>query len=451
MQTIQSITIPLADISPNKGQIPGVPKNPRIIRDNKFRLLKKSIEEDPEMLGLREILVYKYGGKYIIIGGNMRFQALKDLGHNSAIVKIIPQEWSTEKLKAIVIKDNSGFGEWDWDALANQWEAEALQNWGIDVPDFGEVKDTEEAEEDYYNPDKEPEVPAKSKPGDIYVLGRHRLICGDCTDPKLLDFLCGGNLVDLYLTDPPYNVDYSGKNKALNKSGKGNSVQKDIANDQMTDEQFTAFLSNAFSNASAHLKPGGVAYIWHAETKRAFFQSAFEDAGLQWAQTLVWKKNVFVLGRQDYQWIHESCLYGWKPGAAHYFIDMRNQVTITKNDKGEPDFDRLTKAEAIDLLKAIHQLPTTVIDCPKPLKSELHPTMKPVKLMGILIRNSSRPGDIILDTFAGSGSTLIACEQLGRKCYSVELDPHYIDTIINRWQEYTQQEASYLGNINDNK
>lgn len=448
---VQSQEMPLKDITPNKGQIPGVPKSPRVIRDQKFRLLKKSIEEDPEMLGLREILLFPYQGKNIIIGGNMRYQALKDLGYTSAIVKILPADFTPEKLRAIVIKDNSGFGEWDWDALADEWEAAQLIDWGLDVPDLGNVKADEEAEEDDYNPSDDLEKPAKSREGDIYALGRHRLICGDSTDPQIIDILCGSTVVDLYLTDPPYNVDYASKNKALNAAEKGNRIQKEIANDRMADGQFREFLNKALNAADRHLKPGGVFYIWHAGTEGFNFISAVRDAGWEFKQVLIWNKNNMVLGRQDYQWKHEPCLYGWKPGAGHYFIDSRSQLTVYQNEAGEFDPDKMTKAELVDLVKKIGQLPTDLIDEDKPLRSADHPTMKPLKLMGRCVKNSTRPGEVVLDSFGGSGSTLMACEQLGRVCFTVELDPHYVDVIIKRWEEYTQEEAQYIGNINDNK
>lgn len=448
---VQSQEIPLKDITPNKGQIPGVPKNPRLIRDDKFRLLKKSIQEDPEMLGLREILLYPYQGKNIIIGGNMRYQALKDLGYTTAIVKFLPASFTPEKLRAIVIKDNSGFGEWNWDDLANEWAAAELVDWGVDVPELDKIKTDEEAEEDDYNPSDDIEKPAKSREGDIYALGRHRLICGDSTDPQIIDILCGSTVVDLILTDPPYNVDYSSKNEALNAADKGNRVQKDIANDKMADGQFREFLTKALNAADRHLKPGGVFYIWHAGTEGYNFISAVRDTGWEFKQVLIWNKNNMVLGRQDYQWKHEPCLYGWKPGAGHYFIDSRSQLTVYQNDEGKIDYDRLTKAEAIELLKKIGQLPTDLIDEDKPLRSADHPTMKPLKLMGRCIKNSTRPGEVVLDSFGGSGSTLMAAEQLGRVCFTVELDPHYIDVIIKRWEEYTQDKAQYLGNINDNQ
>ncbi len=441
---VQSQVLPLSDITPNKGQIPGVPKNPRLIHDDKFKLLKRSIEEDPEMLGLREILLYPYKGKYIIVGGNMRYRALKELGYTEAIVKILPQTFTPEKLRAIVIKDNSGFGEWDWNELGNVWDATDLANWGVDVPELDKVEVEEEAEEDDFNVEEHLPKKAKAKFGDIYALGKHRLICGDSTDAETVSLLVGDSKVDLLLTDPPYNVDYSSKNEALNAADKGNRIQKDIANDKMGDAQFQEFLTAAFTNANHHLKQGGAFYIWHAGTEGLNFKTAIKRVGWDLKQILIWVKNNIVLGRQDYQWRHEPCCYGFKPGAGHYFIDNRSQQTVTED--GMPDFDRMTKEEMKKMLQDIFALPSTVIHEDKPLRSGDHPTMKPLKLMGRLIRNSTRPGEVVLDLFGGSGSTLMAAEQLGRVCYMVELDPCYIDVIIKRWEEYTGEKAQYLGN-----
>ncbi len=408
------------------------------------------------MLGLREILLFPFEGKHIIIGGNMRFQALKDLGYKTAIVKILPADMTAEKLKAIVIKDNSGFGEWDWDALANEWEAAQLVDWAVDVPELNKIKAEDEAEEDDYNPSDQLEKAARAKEGDIYALGRHRLICGDSTDPRVIDILCGSTVVDCIVTDPPYNVDYSSKNEMLNEweknhpgKKKANRVQKDIANDKMGDQAFRDFLTKALAAADAHLKPGGVFYIWHAGTEGYNFISAVKDTGWEFKQVLIWNKNNMVLGRQDYQWKHEPCLYGWKPGAGHYFCDSRSQLTVYQNEDGQVDYNSMTKAQLVEILTKIGQLPTDVIDEDKPLRSADHPTMKPLKLMGRCVKNSTSPGEVVLDSFGGSGSTLMACEQLGRVCFTVELDPHYIDVIIKRWEEYTQEEAQYLGNIND--
>ena len=233
----------------------------------------------------------------------------------------------------------------------------------------------------------------------------------------------GGVVADLCVTDPPYNVDY--------ESADG----KSIANDNMGDDAFIQFLTDSFVNISEVLKDGGAFYIWHADSNRADFLAGCDAVGWQIRQALVWVKNALVLGRQDYQWRHEPCLYGWKDGR-HYFIDDRSESTVI-DDK--IDVKKLKKDEAIALLKQLleEKRETTVIYEDKPVSSNIHPTSKPIKLMARLARNSSRRGGIILDLFAGSGSTLIACEQLGRRSYNMELDPKYVDAIIDRYQEFT--------------
>lgn len=246
----------------------------------------------------------------------------------------------------------------------------------------------------------------------------------------------------MYLTDPPYNVDYSGKNEALNAVDKGNRIQKDIENDSLSDEAFRAFLTDCFAAVDRTLRPGGAFYIWHAGIEGYNFCRAVNAVGWMLKQILIWNKNTFVLGRQDYKWKHEPCLYGWKPGAAHYFVDIHNYTTVFEDSKSV-DIDRMKKQELKELCARLLQtnIPTTVIDERKPSVNAEHPTMKPVRLMGRLISNSSRPGEIVLDTFGGSGTTLIACEQLGRKCRMVELDPHYCDVIIARWEKLTGKKA----------
>ena len=235
----------------------------------------------------------------------------------------------------------------------------------------------------------------------------------------------------MLLTDPPYNVDYEGKTKDKLK----------IENDKKDDASFFEFLSDAFENAAEALKPGGVWYIFHADSEGENFRHAARENLGKVRQCLVWNKNSIVMGRQDYQWKHEPCLYGWKDGAVHYFIDDRTQATVYE-DKGI-DFKKLKKDEAIKLLQEIFsdKQSTTVINEDKPQRNEEHPTMKPIKLIARLIRNSTRPGESVLDPFGGSGSTLIACEQLGRVCYTIELDPRYCDVIIDRWEKLTGQKA----------
>lgn len=445
---VQSVVVKLSDIVPNKGQIPGVPKNPRMMKDDvKFRKLKASIQDNPEMLALREVLIYPYNGLNVIIGGNMRYRALKELGYTEAIAKVIPPETTPEQLRAIVIKDNVAFGDWDYNDLANEWEIGDLDHWGVELPDIDTSAAEEEAEEDDFNVAENLPSKPKAKYGDVYRLGNHRLICGDSTKPEVLDILIGEGKVDLFLTDPPYNVDYSSKNEALNAADKGNRVQKDIANDKMGDEAFLAFLTAAFDNANRFLKKGGAFYIWHAGTEGLNFKLAVKAVGWELKQILIWVKNNMVLGRQDYQWKHEPCLYGWKPGASHFFVNRRDLLTVTEDEA--PDIDAMTKDELKTLLRSLlgEATPTTAIHEDKPLRSADHPTMKPIKLMGRAIKNSTRPGEVVLDLFGGSGSTLMAAEQLARSCYTVELDPAYIDVIIKRWEEYTGDKAELLGNF----
>lgn len=266
--------------------------------------------------------------------------------------------------------------------------------------DFDLSGETGEAKDDDF--DTTPPEVATTKPGQLFKLGRHRLICGDSTDPEVLQRLMGGQLADMWLTDPPYNVDYTGKTKEALK----------IENDKKGDEEFRAFLDEAFVAASSVLKPGAAAYIWHADSEGYNFRGALKDAGFTVRQCLIWVKDVMVMGRQDYQWRHEPCLYTWKDGAGHPWYSDRKQTTIL-------NFDR-------------------------PKRSELHPTMKPIPLFDYLIKNSSKGGDIILDDFGGSGTTIMACEQDGRCGYTVELDPKYCDVIINRWEEFTGEKAELI-------
>lgn len=438
----------LSELTPNKGQIPGVPKNPRSIKDDKYRQLKKSLEADPDFMGVREIVVFPYNGKHVIVGGTMRYRALKELGYADSVVKVLSPDTPPDKIRRFILKDNSAFGEYDWEALANEWDVSEIVDCGIDVPELDKVKTEEEAEEDDYDVAGNLPAQPKARYGDVYRLGNHRLICGDSTRPEVLDILIGDGKVDLLLTDPPYNVDYSSKNEALNAADKGNRVQKDIANDKMADGAFLDFLTAAFESANRYLKKGGAFYIWHAGTEGLNFKLAVKAVGWELKQILIWAKNNMVLGRQDYQWKHEPCLYGWKPGASHFFVNRRDLLTLTEDEA--PDIDSMTKDELKALLRNLlneDKTPTTVIHEDKPLRSADHPTMKPIKLMGRAIKNSTRPGEVVLDLFGGSGSTLMAAEQLARSCYTVELDPAYIDVIIKRWEEYTGDTAELLGNF----
>lgn len=257
-------------------------------------------------------------------------------------------------------------------------------------------------------------------------------MCGDSTKKKDVQKLMNGQKVDMFLTDPPYNVDYQGGTKDALK----------IMNDSMEDTAFREFLTDAFKNANLVMKEGAAYYIWHADSEGLNFRCAIRNAGWQLKQTLIWVKNSLVLGRQDYQWKHEPCLYGWKDGT-HYFTDDRTNSTVYED---KIDIKKLKKHEMEALLKELleDKVPTTVIHEDKPVVNDVHPTMKPVKLMAKVIRNSSKEGQIILDLFGGSGSTLIACQQTGRQCYTMELDPHYCDVIVQRWEDFTGEKAELL-------
>ena len=305
-------------------------------------------------------------------------------------------------------------------------------DWGLGDLDDGEPE--VDADEDDYSDEDAAKAPTRCNPGDVWILGRHRLMCGDSTKEADVAKLMGGEQAHLLLTDPPYNVDYQGGTKDKMK----------IANDNMDDVAFIGFITAAFNCATKSMRPGAAFYIWHADSKGWEFRSALKEAGLTLRETLIWVKNAIVLGRQDYQWRHEPCLYGWKEGAAHYFIDDRCQSTVIE-DAGV-DYRKLKKDE---LLKLVLQLtdvsiPNTVIYEDKPTKNDIHPTMKPVKLMARLIKNSTRQEELVLDLFGGSGSTLIACEQINRQCFTMEYDPKYCDAILDRWEKLTGETAERL-------
>lgn len=375
---------------------------------------------------------------YEIIAGHTRLKAAKQLGLKEVPI-IIADDLTEEQVKAFRLADNkaSEIAEWDFDLLNNE-----LSNiLDIDMSNFGFDVFEEEEEQEIVEDDFEIELPKepKAKLGDIYQLGNHRLMCGDSTKEEDVDKLINGAVIDLVVTDPPYNVDYGSKAEAINKYGYEFS-DRHIKNDCMPEYQFVEFLDKAFYNMNKHLKVGGAFYIWHASTTVYEFEKALRLNNLKTRQQLIWVKNSFVLSRQDYHWQHEPCLYGWKEGAAHYFIDDRTQSTVYED---LPDFDKMKKEELKELLKEIYtgKIQTTILREDKPLRSEEHPAMKPVKLIGRLVSNSSRKNENVLDLFGGSGTTLIACEQLNRNCYMMELDPHYIDVIIQRWENFTGDKA----------
>lgn len=345
---------------------------------------------------------------------------------------IVADDLTDEQIKAFRLADNKvgEMAEWDFDLLAE--ELEELANFDMEVFGFDSdlLDDEPEAEEDDYEVEL-PEEPI-AKVGDIYQLGNHRLMCGDSTSAEDVETLMDGAEADMVLTDPPYNVDIS------------NSKGMKIENDNMDSTKFLEFLTDAFANIESSLKLGGVFYIWFASREHINFEKALNNNGLIVRQELIWNKNSLVLSRQDYQWKHEPCLYGWKDGAAHYFIDDRTQTTVIEDQK--PNIKQMKKDEMAALLEEIYsdKLSTTIINEDKPSNNDLHPTMKPLKLMARQIANSSRKDEVVLDLFGGSGSTMMACEQLNRKCYTMEYDPHYVDVIIDRWEQFTGRKAKKI-------
>lgn len=426
--------------------------NPREISQANFQKLVKSILVFPKMLQLRPIVVDE---TYKALGGNMRTRALCHIVSMTpeAIMDVLDTDqrltdaeklaiasyWSQWKeqptasivkasgltesqKKEFIIKDNAVFGDWDTDALANQWNTDFLKDWGIQdwqlqgwmSPDSlknGEQadEDQKEAKDDEFDEDTE-KIPQRCKECELWQLGKHRLMCGDSTDAEQVKFLMGGQVVNLYLTDPPYNVGYGYEGSAMMSKKKHRTDGLTVKNDKMDNDKFRDFLSAAFLAAEETMENGAAFYIFHSDNYSMWFREALMSMkDLELRETLIWNKDSLCLGRQDYQWKHEPCLYGWKNGGAHNWFNDRAQ--------------------------------TTVIDMARPKVSREHPTMKPVPLFAYLMGNSTKEGWNVYDGFGGSGTTLIAAEQLNRNAFLMELDPHYCDVIIARWEKLTGEKA----------
>ncbi len=391
---MQITNMKLSDIHPYE-------RNPRF-NDEAVDAVAASIKE----FGFKNpIIVDK---DHVIIAGHTRLKAAEKLGLTEVPV-VVASDLTPEQVQAYRIADNKTgeIAEWNYDLLPI--EIRELQEANFDLSLLG--FDTEELDrllnggvndtvaDGETDPDAVPEKPDEpvSRRGEIYRLGEHLLMCGDATDAADVGKLTGGCEADLWLTDPPYNVAYESTN--------GLSIE----NDDMSDSAFREFLKNAFGNVKAHLKPGASFYIFHADSEGYNFRGACHDVSLQVRQCLIWKKNSLVLGRQDFKWIHEPVLYGWKEGAPHRWFS---------------DFSQ-----------------TTVMEFAKPRCNDVHPTMKPVEMLVYLVRNSSQRGETVIDTFGGSGSTLIACEQTGRVGRAMELDEKYCDVIRRRWAEFVHGEG----------
>ena len=367
------------------------PQNPRVIRDAKFTKLKQSIQDFPEMMTLRPMVV----SNGHVIGGNMRLKAIIDLG-----IKEVPDEWvkyedlSEEKEMEFIIKDNVGFGEWEWDTLANEWDEVDLAEWGLEFPG----SDDPEPTPGQTDPDDIPEnVEAITKPGDLWILGEHRLLCGDSTNADDVQKLLKGGSPELMVTDPPYGVEYDpawrarlGTNSNPNKQGK-------VENDDRAD----------WTDAWA-LFTGSVVYCWHADRYSSTVEKSLKDCDFEIRAQVIWAKDRMAMSRGDYHWKHEPCWYAVKKGAKGSRTEDRTQTTLweikAREDSGHG-----------------------------------HGTQKPVECMLRPIQNHTHQE--VYDPFLGSGTTLIAAEQLGRKCYGMEISPQYCDVIVKRWEDFTGKKA----------
>lgn len=378
----------------------------------------------------------------VIIAGHTRYKAAQSLGMKEVPV-IIADDLTPDQVKAFRIADNrvGEEAEWDEDLLTDELRELFEDDFNMDILGFDKDELSQLLEIDEVVEDEAPSLPItpKAKRGEVYRLGRHRLMCGDSTVMDDVEQLMNGEQCDCVMTDPPYNVNYGSKSEAINKYGYA-FTDKRILNDYMPEIQFQEFLNKAFECMESVMKAGCPYYIWHASSTQAEFEYALRNNNIRSRQQIIWVKNSIVLGRQDYQWRHEPALYGWKEGAAHYFTNDRTIPTVI-DDK--VNINKLTKDEMKAMLKAFleDKATNTIVYEDKPHSSKEHPTMKPLKLLAPLIRNSSRPDDIVLDLFGGSGSTLMACEQIGRTCYMMELDEKYIDVIIERWEAFTGNKA----------
>lgn len=382
-----------------------------------------------------------------IIAGHCRLLAAQRSGLET-VPCIRLAHMSEAQRRAYVIADNKLALNAGWDEELLALELGALRDDGFDVALTGFSDDEIDAlllndddvdEQGLTDDDEAPDVQAEhiSRPGDVWILGDHRVMCGDSTSIDDVEKLCAGEPVDCCWTDPPYNVDYEGA------AGK-------IENDNMPDAEFRQFLLDAFTSAFSVMRPGAPMYIAHADTEGYNFRGAFIDAGFKLSGCLIWVKPSLVLGRSDYQWRHEPILYGWKPGAAHSWYGGRAKTTVIEADDMPfvvmPDGSvQIETGESTLRISGsdlhVEELLGSTVRAEKPKRSAEHPTMKPVDLVLGMLKNSSRRGDVVLDLFGGSGSTLIACQKAGRKARLMEFDPRFADVIVRRWQEYTGKKA----------
>ena len=351
------------------------PNNPRIIKDDKFENLVKSIKEFPKMLEIRPIVV---NDEMIVLGGNMRLKACQEAGIKEIpIIKV--SDLTEEQQKEFIIKDNVGFGEWDWNDLANNWDSDKLTEWGLDIPGF-EAEVLEAEEDDFAAP--EGGIETDIVLGDLFEIGNHRLLCGDSTDSDQVAKLMNGEKADMVFTDPPYGVNYKGINND-NRSG------------------LEELLDSAFKNYLLNVKEGSSIYCFHSDKCADIFHKVFRNY-CHFSSMIIWQKESIVLSQTDYQSKHEPCLYGWFNNGTHKWYSDRKQESVW-----------IAKSK----------------------REEGHTTPKPIEIVNKALNNSSLQSHLVLDLFLGSGSTMVATHQLNRKCYGMELDPKYCQVIIDRMKK----------------
>jgi len=399
------------------------------------------------------VLIDANGG---IVAGHGRVLAAQSIGMGS--VPCLRVDWLTEaQKKAYIIADNQLAlnAEWDNDILSAEIKELQQNGFALDLLGFSNEELDSMFGVTNEEPGKDPEAcpPPVINPisvlGDVWILGMHRLICGDCTTPTAMAALMNGEMADVCWTDPPYNVAYGSKTEFLEDQGRGRTHPQ-ILNDEMDDSNFSIFLGDFYRTAFSFMKPGASIYVAHSEIERSNFTREMLNNGFKLSGVVIWRKNSLVLGRSDYQWIHEPILYGWKQGGAHRWFGGRKKTTVEHLGNSSPFVKRADGRWelhlgggifVVDGKAEIEELLTSIIVEDKPARNDVHPTMKPVALIERMLRNSAQSGDIVLDCFGGSGSTLMAAERLQMKARLSELSPNYVDVIIRRWQEYTGQRA----------
>ena len=364
------------------------PNNPRLIKDDKFKKLVKSIKAFPEMLEKRPIVVDE---DMVVLGGNMRLKASKEAGLKEVWIDIA-EGWSEEQKAEFIIKDNVGFGVWDWDMIANEWDVEQVEEWGLDLPlDFDDGEEIEAEEDNYEVPD---EIHTDVVLGDLIEIGEHRLLCGDSTDSDQVAKLMNGELADMVFTDPPYGVSYTG--------GHNKKQRKGIESDEFQDEDLSNLFQDSINNASIFSKVTSPFYIWYAGGKSIETYIGLSNTNIKVRAVICWYKVKSGSGAFMSQYIpnYEPCIYGYKEGESIKWYGATDEKTVW--------------------------------EFPKDKQNNFHLTQKPIPVVERALNNSSQKKDLIYDCFLGGGSTMVASHQLKRKCYGMELDPKYCQVIIDR-------------------